>query len=147
MKDYKSALNHYEKYLGLEEALKTGLFDSENLKIAIVLDKLGQRARAKQFVEGFVTFTGKDNSMYLHLHLAEYYAYQKNNEKAIEHLRLFAIENNFQYRTLFIDTDPVFEDIKNLPEFSEVMRSIDRKLENAREELKFYIQKHPLPNN
>jgi TolB-like protein/AraC-like DNA-binding protein/Tfp pilus assembly protein PilF len=145
MKDYKEAYAYYEKYLKLKEQYRVDLFRSEELKIAIVLDKLGHHDKALPFVKSFKDFAEKDRSMYRHLFMGSYYAYQKNNEKALEYLKLFSTENNFQYWILFMDTDPVFEDIKDLPEFKEVVRIIHEKFQDTHEELEFMMERKPLP--
>ncbi|HYF67740.1 MAG TPA: helix-turn-helix domain-containing protein [Ohtaekwangia sp.] len=145
MREYKEAYVYYEKYLDLKEKYRMDLFSSEDLKIAIVLDKLNQHDRAIPFVNSFKAFAEKDKSMYRNLFLASYYAYQKDNAKALEYLKLFSNENNFQYWILYMDTDPVFDHIKDLPEFKEVMRTINKKFQDTHEELEFMLKRNPLP--
>ncbi len=145
MRDYKEAYAYYEKYLALKEKYRVDLFSSEDLNIAIVLDKLGHHDKAIPFVKSFKAFAEKDRSMYRNLFIGSYYAYQKDNKKALEYLKLFSNENNFQYWILFMETDPVFDDIKNLPEFKQVMRTINKKFQDTHEELKLVLERSPLP--
>jgi TolB-like protein/AraC-like DNA-binding protein/Tfp pilus assembly protein PilF len=145
LKDYKEAYAYYEKYLALKEQYRIDLFRSEDLKIAMVLDKLGHHEKAIPFLASFKDFADNDRSMYRHLFIASYYAYQKDNRKALEHLKLFSNENNFQYWILYMDTDPVFDDIKDLPEFKAVMRTIHKKFQDTHDELKFMMEQNPLP--
>jgi hypothetical protein len=111
----------------------------------MVFDKLGQHDKAIAFAKSFKAFAESDRSMYKNFFLGSYYAYQKDTKKAIEYLKLFSNENNFQYWILFIETDPVFNEIKNLPEFKEIMRTINTKFQNTHEELKFMLEENPLP--
>src|SRR5690606_2526856 len=145
MRQYKEAYAYYEKYLALKEQYRMDLFSSEDLKIAIVLDKLGQHDKAVPFVNRFKAFAEKDKSMYRNLFLGSYYAYQKDTAKALEYLKLFSNENNFQYWILYMDTDPVFENIKDLPEFKEVMRTINKKFQDTHDDLEFMLKRNPLP--
>jgi TolB-like protein/AraC-like DNA-binding protein/Tfp pilus assembly protein PilF len=145
MRDYKEAHAYYEKYLSLKETYRIDLFSSEDLNIAIAMDKLGHHDKAIPFVKNFRTFAENDRSLFRNIFMASYYAYQKDNKKAMEYLKLFASGNNFQYRFLFLETDPVFEDIKHLPEFKEVMRTINKKFKDTHEELKFTLERNPLP--
>lgn len=140
MKDYKKANVYYERYLSLNEIFRMDFFGSEDIKIAFTLDKLGQHDKAAPFAEKFRLFAAKDRTMHHNLLMSTYYAYQKDSKKALEFLKLFAAENNFQYRFLFLDTDPIFDDLKPLPEFKEAMRTIHNKINDTHEELKYQLE-------
>lgn len=140
MNDYQEAYAYYEKYLALKEMYKVDLFSSEDLKIAVVLNELGQHDKAIPFVTRFKAFAENDRSMYRNLFISSYHAYQKDNKKALEYLKSFSNENNFQYATLFIATDPVFDDIKDMPEFKAALQTITRKFQNSHDELKFMLK-------
>ncbi|HTF17886.1 MAG TPA: helix-turn-helix domain-containing protein [Chryseolinea sp.] len=146
MRDYKGAYAYYEKYLTLNESYGMDLFGSEDLKIADVLDKLGHHDKAIPFVKRFKAFAEKDRSMYRDLYLASYYAFQKDKKEALEYLTRFSNENNFQYRILFLETDPVFDGIKNLHEFKEVVERINKTFQKTHEDLKFTIERSQLEN-
>lgn len=142
MNDYEQAYAYYGKYLALKEMYKVDLFSSEDLKIAVVLSKLGQHEKALPFLTRFKAFAESDQSTYRNLFMSFYHAYQKDNKKALEYLKLFSNENNVQYATLFIPADPVFDDIKELPEFKEAMRTITGKFQNSHKELKFMLKRN-----
>ncbi|MCI0751367.1 MAG: hypothetical protein L0Y35_05980, partial [Flammeovirgaceae bacterium] len=59
-----------------------------------------------------------DQSIYRNLGLSAYYTYTGNQQKAIEHMKLFSKEDNVQYWIiLFLESDPLMEKIANNPEF------------------------------
>jgi TolB-like protein/AraC-like DNA-binding protein/Tfp pilus assembly protein PilF len=145
MRDYKEAYVYYEKYLKLKEMYRMDLFSSEELKIAVVLDKLGHHDKSIQFAKKFKEFAENNRSMYKNLLIGSYYAYQKDNKKAIEYLKLFSNENNFQYWILFMEMDPIFDQLKEEPEFKEVIQVIHSKFWDTHNEIKFSLQEKPLP--
>ncbi|HYC87285.1 MAG TPA: hypothetical protein VEB86_18765 [Chryseosolibacter sp.] len=145
LKDYQTALQYYERYLKMKALYKMDLYSTEDLKIAIVLDKLGQHGRAAEFAQRFREHAEKHTTMYKHLLIGSYYAYKKENKKALEHLKLFSNENDFQYWILLMDTEPLFENIKDDPEFKQVMRVINKKFQDTHEELKFMLEQSSLP--
>ena len=70
----------------------------------------------------FKEYADNDQSIYKHLSLAAYYSYRNETEKAIEHLGLFSEEDNYFYWiTIFIPIEPMFDNIKDLPEFKAIM--------------------------
>ena len=76
--------------------------------------------------EGYFEYAKNDESIYKNLSLAVYYAYKNDKKKSIEHLKLFAKEDNFQYWVLlFLKLEPLIDNIKNLPEFNEVYNTIE----------------------
>ena len=67
-----------------------------------------------------------DTSIYKNLSFAVYYAYKNDHKNAIEHLKLFAKEDNFQYWVLlFLKLEPLIDNIKDLPEFKEIYKTLE----------------------
>ncbi len=57
-----------------------------------------------------------------------HYAHRRDFETALEHLRLFAKEDNIQvWVVLFLPQDPMVEEFKKLPEFQKIWGEIERK--------------------
>lgn len=77
----------------------------------------------------------QDQSIYKSASTAVKYAHEGNNEAAIEQLRIFASQENYQYWiVLFMEMDPITKPLKKHPEFDQVMKQIkDRFWENKEE--------------
>jgi TolB-like protein/Tfp pilus assembly protein PilF len=136
MRDYKSAYHYYKRFIELKESQQLDIFKHENLKIGIVLSKMGLEEKSEEFIQSFKDYADNDRSLYKHLNLAIYYAWQEDAQKAIEHLKLFSEEDNYYYWVLLLEMDPVVDPIKEHPEFRKVMHDIETKFWNTHKEIR-----------
>jgi TolB-like protein/class 3 adenylate cyclase/Tfp pilus assembly protein PilF len=145
MRDYESAYQYYMKYLAYKEALNLDIYQAEDLKIAFTASKLGLNQQSEKFIRQFQKFAEQDPTIYKHVNLAGYYAFINQNQKSIEHLRLFAEQDNYHYWILlFLEIDPVMENVKDMPEFKKVVKEIDRKFNAYHEEIETSLNKKGL---
>ncbi len=126
-RDYKSAYQYYKRFIAMKQRLQLDIYKNENLKIGIVLDKLGMNEEAKEYFKTFKEYALGDKSIYKDLNWMGYYAWIGDQQKALEHMKLFSKEDNVQYWILFLADDPLFDNIRNLPEFKKVMSTIEKK--------------------
>lgn len=126
-RDYANAYVYYKRFVEFREAHQLDLFKIENLRVGIVMAKMGDKEKADEFIKSFKQYAENDKSIYRNLSLAQYYCQQGDKKKAIEHLKLFTKEDNYQYWTLLFDNDPVTDPIKDLPEYKNAMRDIKNK--------------------
>jgi len=126
-RDNKNAYLYYKKFTDIRQALKLDIFRNEDLKIGIVFDKLGMKEKSQEYFKSFKEFAFSDNSIYKNLNLMGYYAWLGDQPKAMEHMKLFAKEDNVQYWILFLADDPVFDELKKNPEFKQTMAAIEKK--------------------
>ncbi len=118
MHDFEGAHKYYKRFLSIREKRQLDVYRHENLIIAFVMDKAGEHEKARALAEDYKTFFENDRSVYHHLGLSAYYTYSKNHAKAVQHIELFAKEENVQYWIiLFLEKDPLMETIKDDPEF------------------------------
>lgn len=134
--NYESAYRYYKKFIVLKEQQQLEIFKEQNLAIGIVFAKMGLKEKSEEFVRSFKDFADNDPSIYKHLHLATYYSYRGNSEKALEHLRLFSNEENYLYWILLLPNDPSVEAIKDLPAFKKVMARIETKFWSNHKKIK-----------
>ena len=120
------------------------IFKNEDLKIGIVLEKVGQKEKAQEFIKSFKNYADNDKSIYKHLNLAGYYAYLGDDNKSIEHMKLFSKEENLKYWVLLFDSDPIVKAVKDHPEFDKVMGDIEKKFWNTHEEIKVTLEEKGL---
>ncbi len=100
---------------------------------------------SEMYMEEFKQYADNDNSIYKHLSLSMYYSLKNNKQKAIEHLRLFSKERNIHYWIiLFLDKDPLVEDIKEMPEFKSVFKEIKTQLWETHQQIKRLLLKKEL---
>ncbi len=128
LRDYDSAYFYYEKFNRIREEQKLNVYVHENQIIGEVYEKVGKKAEAEAFFKSYWEYIQKDQTIYKNLGLAMHYAHRRDFETALEHLRLFAKEDNIQvWVVLFLPQDPMVEEFKKLPEFQKIWGEIERK--------------------
>lgn len=134
--DYENAYRHYKKFNDIRQALQLDIYKHEDLKLAIAFDKVGKKEEAREFLQAYKEFAESDRSIYRNVFLSSYYLYVGETEKSIEHLALFAEEDNIQYWVLLMTEDPLVEPIKDHPRFKKVYHDIETRFWENHEELR-----------
>lgn len=126
IRDYKNSYKYYHKFITIRETQKLGIYTHENSKIGYVYSKMGEKAKSEELFNSYFEYATNDTSIYKNLSLAVYYAYKNDQKKAIEYLKMFSKEDNFQYWVLlFLKIDPLVDNIKDLPEFKEAYNNLE----------------------
>ena len=128
MRDYKAASQYYKEFTAIKKAYKLVMFPGEDVKIAVVFEKVGMKAESNVLFNAYLQHAENDRSIYKDLSLAVYYSYKGDTQKALEHLKLFSQQDNYHYwNILFLEMDPLVDNIKELPEFQQLMDDIETK--------------------
>lgn len=125
MRDFKEASEYYQEFLKLRETYQLNIFIHENLTMAVAFREVGQHDEAERLVAEYKVFADESKTRYKHLHLAMYYVYRNDIEKAFDHLNVFSTKDNFAALTLLLPEDPLMDNFKNHPEFKKVMKKIE----------------------
>ncbi len=125
MRDFKEASEYYQKFLKLRETYQLNIFLHENLTIAVAFREVGQIEEAERLVVEYKAFADESRTRYKQLHLAMYYVYRNDIEKALDHLNAFSNQDNFSALTLLLPEDPLMENFKDHPEFKKIMKKIE----------------------
>ncbi len=144
-RDYEGAYIYYKKIIDIREADNLDIMRGEDAKIGLVCSKLGKTAESKQLFIDYKDFADHNTSIYKQLSLAVYYSFYGDTEKAIEHLRLFSQQDNYHYWiVLFLEIDPLVDNIKELPEFKEIMKNIKTKFWDYHQQVKLNLEEKDL---
>ncbi len=145
MRDYESAYQYYKRYIEIKEALSLDIYKSENAKIGVVLAKVGLIEESDKYLTEFKNYAENDQSIYKHISLASYYSYKGNVEKAIEHLKLFSEQEHYHYWTvIFIPVDPLFDNLKDLPEFKSIFNDLEANFWDWHKQIKSSLEEKEL---
>ena len=137
MRDYDSAYDYYKKFTEIRKAQNLDMYRAEDAKIGVVLDKKGLSVESDTYFDAFLEYAENDRSIYKDLSLAAYYSYKGNTTKALEHMALFAEQDNYHLWTvIFLKIDPLMDNIKELPEFQQLMNQIENKFWDKHEKIK-----------
>jgi tetratricopeptide (TPR) repeat protein len=144
MRDYEGAYRYYKKFMEIREARQLDIYKHENLRIAILLSKLGFKQKSEEYVKSFKAYSDNDKSIYKNLALAEYYCYLGDPQKALEHMRLFTKEDNYQYWILLFDMETGIDPIKSNPELKKIMSDIETRFWNTHKKIKVSLEEKGL---
>jgi tetratricopeptide (TPR) repeat protein len=145
MRDYEEAYVYYKKFIEIKEAQNLDIYRGEDAKIALVLYNLGMEDEAQKYFDSFKNYAENDRSIYKHLSLAVYYSAKGNTEKAMEEMELFSEEDNYHYWTiLFLNIDPLADNIKELPEYKRIFEKIENKFWKDHERIKASLEEKDL---
>lgn len=123
---YDSAYFYFEKFVAAREKFGLDIYPQEDVKIARVYQKMGFDEQAAEFFNAYTEYCEEDESIYKSASMAVKFAYEGKNEKAIEQLKLFATQDNYQYWiVLFMKLDPLIEPLKSHPEFEGTIKKIE----------------------
>ena len=145
MRDYESAYDYYKKFIEIKEALNLDIYRGENAKIGVVLSKVGQTEESEKYFNDFLDYAENDKSIYKHLSLAVYYSYKGDTKKAIKQIKLFSQQDNYYYWIIiFLEMDPLIDNIKDLPEFKKILSDIEIKFWNSHKQIKASLEEKEL---
>lgn len=143
--DYKNALFYYEKYTNLLATNKTDLYPAENIKIAYTYTKLGFSKKAEKYVNKYIDYLEKDESIYKEASLAMLYLYENKPEKAIEAYEKFSLQDDFQYWILlFLNEDPLIKQLQSHPKYEETIQKIETQFWENHNTLKITLEEENL---
>ncbi len=139
--DYDSAYYYYEKFVRAREINGLDIYPHEDVKIALVYKKKGFEEQATNFFNAYAEFCEKDQSIYKSASIAVKFAYKGKNEEAIEQLKIFATQDNYQYWILlFMELDPLMKPLKSHPEFDGIIRKIKERFWKKQYNLKNMLE-------
>ena len=145
MRDYECAYTYYKKMTEIMEAQNLDVNRGEDAKIGVVLSKVGLTMESENYFSDYLEYAENDKSIYKHLSLAVYYSYKGDTEKAIEHMGLFSQQENYPYLyILFSEIDPLFDNVKDLPEFKKILSDIENKFWNSHKQIKASLEEKEL---
>ncbi len=143
--EYDSAYYYYKKFVDAREKGNLNMFPQEDIKIGVVYEKMGRDAEAAHLFRSYDDYCEQDQSIYKSASTAVKYAHEGNNEAAIEQLRIFASQENYQYWILlFMEIDPIMKPLKKHPGFDQVMKQIKERFWENKEELEKSLERKGL---
>jgi len=145
MDDYEAAYKYYGRYIASVEEQNFNIYPAENGKIAVVLDRVGEVEKSREYMDKFLTFIKRDNSIYNSLLWASYFSYKGETEKAIEKLNEFSKERDYFYWTLlFLDDDALLDNIRLHPDYPSIYQRIKENFWESHRETKAELKKKGL---
>lgn len=122
---YEESHIYYEKFNRLIASNGINMFPQEKIKMAIVYEKVGDTAKAQEFLKDYDQYLENDNSIYNPASEAIKYLYQGKLEEAMDQYKIFATKSDFQYWVvLFLEEEPLLKDLKSHKDYKATMQKI-----------------------
>ena len=145
MRDYESSYKYFNKIIAIKEAQNLNIFRGENAKIGVVLSEMGLIEKSDKCFNDYKDYADGDKSIYKHVSLAVYYSYKGDTINAIEQLKLFSQQDNYHYWViLFLRNDPLIDNIRDLPETTEILNDIETKFWKNHNQIKASLKEKNL---
>ena len=145
MRDYDEAYSYYSKYISIKEQLNLDIYQVENAKIAKVMQEMGFEAEAEKYIQKFRDYLPYDQSIYRSINQAMLSAYEGKMDEAMNALKEFSKEENYNYWILlFYEQDPIIDDLKKHKDFKKVMKGIEDKFWKYHERLNKKLEEQKL---
>jgi len=143
--DYDTAFLYYKEFVEARIKFNLDIYPQEDIKIGLVYEKMGLDEQASEFFASYADYCENDESIYKPASIAALYTHEGKIDEAIEQLKVFAANSNYQYWVLlFMKTDPVFKPLKSHPEFNEVMQKIEDRFWENHTQLKKSLEEKKL---
>jgi TolB-like protein/AraC-like DNA-binding protein/Tfp pilus assembly protein PilF len=141
LRDYETAYKYFKKFTEIRESQKLDIFRHMNAEIGFVYEKMGFKEKANYYFDDFKVQAENNNSLYKDLELCMYYSHMGETQKALHHLELFSKQTDYHYWTiLFVQMDPLLDNLKDLPEFKKLSKKIENKFWENHEDIKTSLE-------
>lgn len=143
--DYQGAFTYYHKFVEARKKFNWGIYPHEDIKIGLVYQKMGFEEQANEFFEGYSEYLESDKSIYKSASKAVKYAYEGKVDQGIEQLKLFALQDHYQYWILlFLEKDPLIKLMKTHPDYEGTMQKINERFWENHSKLKKTLEDNEL---
>lgn len=147
-KKYCESLNYYQKLWNRLDSLEIRNLNSIH-RIGYAYFQNGYTEKAnyyfnlqKQYCEDQIKLNRENVKFkFVYYDLAAVYAFKGEKEKALENLRIFNERKTMPFWAVgLIKTDPLFENIRNEPEFQQIVKDVDAKYQAEHERVKKWLE-------
>lgn len=140
-RDFENAYKCYKKFTEILETQHLNVQPGDNGRIGFVYHKMGMEQKSEEYFKKFENL----NSVGYYLLFAGYYSFRNDTTKAFEHMKLNLEKENFPiYNIRILKQDPLFDNIRELPEFQQLLSEIEAKFWKNNERIRNNLKKKGL---
>ncbi|MEQ6167158.1 helix-turn-helix domain-containing protein [Ekhidna sp. MALMAid0563] len=134
-RDYEASNQYFSRFLREKSKYGYNIFPAEDITMAFVFRESGRYRQADSLRNTFEKFTQADESIYQPLHYTFLHLYDGNIKKALSSFKTFGETEDYMYWILLMfDGDPLFEDVKDNPEFKSTWEAMSARFEARKRE-------------
>jgi len=149
---FEESLRYYEKYMALIKA-RSGRTIPQLYRIGYVYWGAGYKEKAEYYFNEQIKMANREieyggywaSSIWLYYSLASIYAFNGDKDKAFENLRIFnQIQRIPLYIVIQIKIDPLLDNIRDEPEFQQIVRDVEAKYQAERERVRRWLEENDM---
>src|ERR1035437_9639573 len=148
---YEESLKYYKKYYERLKA-KGEFYTGFMHRIGYDYWQIGNKEEAEYYFNGQIKYCNKSielkrssYGLYAYYDLAGVYAFKGEKDKAYKNLRIFnQIQRIPLWMSMLIKTDPLFNSIRNEPEFQQIARDIEAKYQAEHERVRKWMEENKM---
>ena len=150
--DFNQAMVYYKKWLQRIEDLGVLRINAMH-RVGYIYWQLGMMEEADYYFDQQIEYCNKINALgrvieqkqWTYYDLAAVYAFRGEKEKAFENLKIFNQRQNISYwMLLMIRIDPLFEKIRNEPEFQLILHEVETKYQAEHERVRKWLEENDM---
>ncbi|MBT3383763.1 MAG: helix-turn-helix domain-containing protein [Prolixibacteraceae bacterium] len=149
MREYEEAYNHFKQWremiLGEEISNYNGMYSG---RIAVIYSELGEVEKSVEQIKQYLSYAESQQEFRINRILCGVYSLTGDHKKALEHLRLdLNAAVNIKYAIIrnYMD-DPVYDNIRKLPEFQKIISEMETRFWNNHKRIRKEFEKEELLN-
>lgn len=142
--DIDSAMKYADRFVALRDAQSSKAFEGEDINLAYLYREKGLLEKAERFEKTYEAYCKRDQTIHKGALTAMLHAYRGEDDQAIEQLKVFAAQDNFQYWFLLMDQDPLLQSVVAHPNFPEVFGDIQEVFWDNHDRLKETLESEGL---
>ncbi len=145
---YEKSLKYYKKWIERLKAL--GNLSPNNMhRIGFAYWKNGYKEEAEYYFNEQINYCNRMNELgreparllYTYYDLAGVYAFRGEKDKSYENLRIFnQKQRNGLWMVTLIKNDPLFDSIRDEPEFQQIVRDVEAKYQAEHERVRKWLE-------
>jgi TolB-like protein/AraC-like DNA-binding protein/Tfp pilus assembly protein PilF len=151
---YEKSIKYFEKYIEGERGRPVGLIMS-NMKsyFGLVYWQNGDKEKAEYYFKQQIDRCNKLNESgrqleqeyFTYYNLAGVYAFRGEKDKAYKNLRIFNQTSKMYLENVFwINNDPLFNSIRDEPEFQQIVKEVEAKYEEEHERVRQWLEENDM---
>ncbi len=146
--NYKESLKYFEDYLALGGLSTSGLH-----RIGFAYWHNGYTEKAKEYLNMQIEYSQGEielgrqqaGTLFPYYDIAGVYAFLEEKDKAFENLRIFNQKEKISFWFMhFINNDPLFDSIRNEPEFQQILRDVEAKYQAEHERVRKWLEENDM---
>jgi len=145
MKDYPTSFKYFKKFSDARKQYKLDILQHIDAEIGYVYNEMGFIEESQKFFKDYKNYVDNNTSIYKNIELAMYYAHHNQLKQSIKHFKLFSEEDDYHYWTiLFLKIDPLWDNVKENPEFLEIYDVLEKKFWDNHDRIKKSLKQQEL---